>query len=282
MKTPSTTARPPDDASLPDDPADGDYNVLLLGDARILPVPSTDYRDGVSWAIINDGDLDVRDRWMPPHRHATALVNDGLDEMASSSTLRAGRLLAPMAIRFVVIPRVRRGGVDGPTIRCRSPPGLSSRSRTNSTWRRCNRGFPTLEVFENSAWMPTTRLLHGAAAEASETAGPRCCVRTDLSDVVPMFVGADQFEPVDRRRRPPASCISACPSATAGRSTVDGESVDRSASFGVSTAFDVTSAGQAELEYETSRVGRCSIALQVVLWAAAIFVAVEDPCAAWR
>jgi hypothetical protein len=104
FQTPTTPLAELLDASLPDASPDGDYNVLLLGDARVLPVPSTEYRDGVSWAIMNDGPLDFRDRWMPPTDTATSLVTTALDEMASSSTLRAGRLLAPMAIRFVVVP----------------------------------------------------------------------------------------------------------------------------------------------------------------------------------
>ena len=32
-------------------------------------------------------------------------------------------------------------------------------------------GFPTLEIYENRAWLPTTSLLTGATAEASTTAG---------------------------------------------------------------------------------------------------------------
>ena len=84
------------DAWLVDEPADGDYRVLLLGDSRVLPVPSTEYRDGLSWAIIDDGDLDVRDRWTAPSTAAAGNVTEALDEIASSSTLRAGRLLAPL------------------------------------------------------------------------------------------------------------------------------------------------------------------------------------------
>ena len=101
------------DASLPDASPDGDYNVLLLGDARVLPVPATEYRDGVSWAIIDDGALDVRDRWMPPSNAASALVTTALDEMASTSTLRAGRLLAPLVDPLRRRAGIRRRDLDG-------------------------------------------------------------------------------------------------------------------------------------------------------------------------
>ena len=104
FQTPTTPLAKLIDASLPDADATGDYNVLLIGDARLLPVPSTEYRDGVSWAIIDDGALDARDRWMPPSNGAAELITTALDEVSASSTLRAGRLLAPLGIRYVVMP----------------------------------------------------------------------------------------------------------------------------------------------------------------------------------
>ncbi len=59
--TPSTPLSRLVDAQLPDVPADGegDYHVLLIGDARLLPVPATEYRDGISFAVISDDGLEV-------------------------------------------------------------------------------------------------------------------------------------------------------------------------------------------------------------------------------
>ena len=49
-------------------------------------------------------------------------------------------------------------------------------------------------MFENRAWLPTTSLLTGSAAQASESAGPEVLVRADLGEASPVFVGADQFD----------------------------------------------------------------------------------------
>ena len=159
------------DASLPPATPDGDYNVLLIGDARLLPVPSTEYRDGVSWAIMDDGPLDVRDRWMPPSNAAAELVTTALDEMASTSTLRAGRLLAPLAIRFVVVPEF-----DGVTSTVNDPmplpTGLIAALEDQLDLVALRPGLPTLEAFENRAWIPTRAQLDPTVA-ARERRGRR-------------------------------------------------------------------------------------------------------------
>ena len=56
------------------DPGVGGYNVLLVGDARLLPVPAVEYRDGVSYAVIGDRPLDIRDRWAAPDSDAADAV----------------------------------------------------------------------------------------------------------------------------------------------------------------------------------------------------------------
>ena len=54
------------EAQLPVEPEIGDYRVLYLGDPRLLPVPVDDLGQGVSMAVVDDGPLDLRDRWTAP------------------------------------------------------------------------------------------------------------------------------------------------------------------------------------------------------------------------
>ncbi|MGB0112498.1 MAG: glycosyltransferase, partial [Ilumatobacteraceae bacterium] len=268
--TPSTPLAELLDASLPSAEPDGDYKVLLIGDARTLPVPSTEYRDGVSWAVIGDGPLDARDRWMPPTNTATGLVTTALDEMASSSTLRAGRLLAPMAIRYVIVPEF-----DGVASTVNDPlpvpEGLIASLEDQLDLVALQPGLPTLEVFENRAWLPTAAMLDTAAAEISDAAGAEILVRTDLSGSTPLFIGADQFgtatDSVD------AGVVHlAVPFGDGWELAVDGEAIDGRRAFGESLAFDVPTGGTATLSYRTSSTRSLLIALQVILWAAALLV----------
>ena len=271
FQTPSTPLAELLDASLPDAVPDGDYNVLLVGDSRILPVPSTEYRDGVSWAIMNDGPLDLRDRWMPPTDTATALVTTALDEMASASTLRAGRLLAPMAIRFVVVPEFD-GVVSTVSDPLPRPAGLIESLEDQLDLVALQPGLPTLEVFENRAWLPTAALLRGEAAEVSDTAGAEVLVRTDLSDASPLFIGADQFGQSSAAVESGVVHL-AVPFGDGWSLQLDGDSVSPRRAFGETEAFDIETAGTAVLEYKTSTGRALLIALQVVLWAAALLAA---------
>jgi hypothetical protein len=259
------------EASLPDAVPDGDYNVLLLGDARVLPVPATEYRDGVSWAIIDDGALDVRDRWMPPSNAASDLVTTALDEMASTSTLRAGRLLAPLSIRFVVVPEFDgvNSTVNDPLP---LPTGLVEALEDQLDLVALRPGLPTLEAFENRAWFPKQAQLDATVADASDAAGAEVLVRSDLSASVPLFIGADQLDAVTDDVSDGVVHLG-IPFDDAWTLSVDGTSVEPRRAFGETTAYDVASAGVGSLRYETSALRWLAVAVQTLLWLAAILIA---------
>lgn len=272
-KTPDTTLGRLMNAWLGDTPTDGDYRVLLLGDSRIVPVPSTEYRDGVSWALIDDGDLDVRDRWAPPSTAATDAINSALDQIAASSTLRAGRLLAPLGIRYIVIPEF--DGVNSTTdTPIATAEGLVGALDDQLDLASVTGGFPTLEIYDNGAWLPTVSLLAGAAADASRTAGTEALLRADLSETTPIMPGADQFD-VSSAEVTPGVVQFGVPFDEHWKLTLDGVDVPARRSFGISTAFDIDRAGVAELRYDTAASRSLLVGLQVALWALAIFVALK-------
>jgi hypothetical protein len=271
FQTPNTPLARLLDRSLPDAAPDGDYNVLLIGDARVLPVPATEYRDGVSWAIIDDGPLDVRDRWMPPSNSASELVTTALDEMASTSTLRAGRLLAPLAIRYVVVPEF--DGVNSTVNEPLAlPTGLVDALEDQLDLVALRPGLPTLEAFENRAWVPKQAQLDGAGAEASDAAGAEVLVRSDLSSAVPLFIGADQLDTTTDDVSPGVVHLGV-PFDDAWQLTVDGTAIEARRAFGETTAYDAATAGVGSLRYETSALRWLAVAVQTLLWLAVILIA---------
>jgi len=252
------------------EPGRGGYNVLFLGDARLLPVPSVEYRDGVSFAVLDDGLLDVRDRWAAPSNDANAAIALALDEMASSSTLRAGRLLAPLGIRFIVAPEF--DNVISTTAEpLPLPVGLIDALEDQLDLTSVT-GLPTIEVFENTAWIPVVSQLTGTTAEASRNAGAGALVRAELSSASPVFLGADhQTTSIDDVV--PGVIHLAVPFDDNWSLTVDGESIAPRRAFGLTTAFDVETAGTGELTYTMPSSRTLLLTLQVVLWAIVLFAA---------
>ena len=179
-------------AQLPLDPPDGDYRVLYIGDPRVLPVPAHEYRDGIAFAVVDDGPLEFTERWTPPETDADQIVVDALDRIADGSTLRAGALFAPTGIRFIVLPEIdgAQSTVDDPVA---APAGLvealSEQLDISATY-----GPPTIRVFAIGPWIPASAQLTGATADASRLAGDDVLVRADLTERTPLFVGSDPSE----------------------------------------------------------------------------------------
>ena len=64
--------------------AGGTTGVLYLGDPRVLPVPAG-IRDGIAFAVVDDGPLDFTDRWSAPQTDADEIV---VDASTASPTAR--------------------------------------------------------------------------------------------------------------------------------------------------------------------------------------------------
>lgn len=246
-----------------------DYTVLLIGDARLLPVPGIEYRDGVSFVLIDDGPLDIRDRWQAPDNDMHEAISAAFDEMTASSTLRAGRLLAPLGIRYIIAPEFDNviSTIDDPLP---TPAGLTQVLEDQLDLVSVP-GFPTLDVFENSAWMPAFGQLTGDSATASVEGGARALV-TGVLEATPVFVGADPAEVASDIVGPGVIHL-AVPFEDNWSLNVDGDELEPRRAFGVTTAFDVDRAGSATLAYQTESSRSLLLLLQVALWFIVLFAA---------
>ncbi len=268
--TPSTPLLQLVESQLPDvpDDTDADYRVLLLGDARMLPGAAIEYRDGISYSIIDQDDLDIADRWFRPASGYDDAVVAALDQIAVGSTQRAGRLLAPLAIRFVVIPEFDGivSTVDDPLP---TPVGLTDAfdEQLDIVSRFT---IPTVEFYENAAWLPAASVLTGATAEASRSAGADALVRADLTEQTPAFVGLTAQDAVTDEV-PAGTVHLAVPFDSDWTLTVDGERVEARRAFGTTMAFDVEQGGTATLAYVSPAARGWLVTLQVALWVLVLF-----------
>jgi hypothetical protein len=277
---PRTTVADVAEAQLPVDPEIGDYRVLYLGDPRLLPVPVEDLGRGVAMAVVDDGALDLRDRWTAPHQDADDQLASAIDEIRTSSTLRGGRLLAPFGVRFVIVPFVD-GANSTSSDPLPVPEGLLDAFDSQLDLVR-HYSPPSLAVYENRAAIPTTAQLEGDLAEASRLESPDELVRVDTSGAEPTMLGLDES------RRGTGTVADgvlhlAVPLNDSWELSVNGQPVAARVGFGVTTVYDVGSAGPAELQYQSPPSRTTWLITLAALWVVALVAAsrVRVP-ARWR
>lgn len=251
------------------DPPEGDSRTLYIGDTRVMPVDGWRLdpagNSGVSYAVVDDGPLDIGEHWAGLPSGAELDVREILQLMAADSTARIGRLLAPYSIRYVVVPLVN--GLDSTNdAPLASPSGLLATLTAQLDLRRLYTP-PNYVAFENSAWIPTRSTLSDSAARASTEAGFESLASNDITGSTPALIGMD-----DRGSATgPVSAgvlYVAVPYDKHWRLDVDGTSVAPRIAFGRTMAFDVPSAGQATLRYVTDTGRHLAVIVQVLAWIA--------------
>jgi GT2 family glycosyltransferase len=245
--------------------AEGGYRVLFVGDPRVLPVAGSEFRPGIGWAVVDGGRLDFTQRWAPPPTDADALVVEALERIADGSTLRAGRLLAPLGVRFVVVPEI-----DGVGSTVADPLALPA-GLLDALGRQLDIGetfgAPNIHVYENRSWIPTSAQLTGDTAAASRDAAVEDLVRADMSAAAPLL---GEFGPlVPRTANVETGVVHlAVPFDQRWILELDGVPTPARTGFGVTTAYDIDAAGVAEIRYETDAGRQVLIVIQILLWLA--------------
>ena len=101
--------------------ARGQFRMLWLGDPPVLPLEPVVLDDGVGYTLTRNGPGDVMQQWRAPEHDADQVLNDAIGLAQAGLTNRLGRMLAPMGIRYVVLPTGQ--GKDGGA-HAAAPPGL--------------------------------------------------------------------------------------------------------------------------------------------------------------
>jgi GT2 family glycosyltransferase len=253
----------------PTDPATGDYRILWIGDPRAIPVGSWTYAKGVGYAVTDDGQPTLRERFVGIPSSDEQQVADAVRQIAGGFTLRGGRLLAQFGIRFVVVPLADgvNGTVDKPL---EAPKGLSDVLDDQLDLASPLTRPPNFLVYENTAYTPTRSVLTPAGAEASKQAGGEVVAQSDLRGATPWAVGSpdrgDATGPL-----PAGTLHVAVPFDSHWKLTVNGRNVPGRRAFGATLAFDVPVAGNGRLTYETNPLRLGIVALQLLALVALAF-----------
>ncbi len=137
----------------------GSYRVLWIGDPEFLPVEGRSLAPGVAWAATNGDVVTILDRAVPVDPGHADLFETVIEEMASGQTSRGGRMLAGLAVRYVVLLNRLVPAPFLPTEQARPVPGaVSSGLRSQLDLELLDGTNSAVDVFVNSSWVPARSL----------------------------------------------------------------------------------------------------------------------------
>jgi hypothetical protein len=264
---PSTTFVEQIDELLVDPSVDGDYRVLVIGDPELVPGADRFFDEGIAYSLVGAGRFDLDETWSSTGQVEERVVGEVLSSMASRTTARAGRLMAPFGVRYVVVPVVDRVRSTSSSPRP-LPEGLVDALREQLDLRAVY-SPASMIVFENQQWIPTSAMLGVAAAEASRSGGASSLARTEFGDSRPVLTGTTAWS--TRRESVAAGVLHlGVPFDDRWTARIDGREVNGEGSFGTVMSFAVDDPGQISLHYERPFSRWLWLLVQIVTWGAVI------------
>ena len=255
---------------LPDGDASGNYRTMFIGDSRVLPGAPLNFGWGIAYSVVNGRSADVEELWETPPTRARDNAVAAMYGIVRGQTARAGRLLAPLSVRFIVVPIVD-GGQSTRDNPIEVPNGLvEALTRQLDLRRRFT--SPDLIVFENTSWVPTRSMFTEAGATSSASAGATSMIATDISGAtaLPPVSSPHQSSEFDAQ---PGTLHLSVPYTTRWEATLNGQEIPVRPAFGLTNAYDVKSAGEVRLSFATSWIHTVLISLQVLVWMGVLAIA---------
>lgn len=243
---------------LPDNPKDGNYRTLYLGDRDLLPIATNSLGSGLSYGVSDDGPVNFASNWAPQETSMNLAAQDALASLVADDTVRVGRLMSPLAVRYLVVPL-------GETP---SRAALSLvESLSNQLDLRRTYFARDLAIFENVSWLPIVGVLDEESSVASQQASDVALTSQSLKSTSSLLV--DENSVADKRvksRFSGGTIHVAVPFDSGWHLQVDGAQLSPRVAFGSSIAFDAPIAGVVSLQYRTSPTRYLYLVLQAIAW----------------
>jgi len=248
-----------------ENPPEGDYRILWIGNPKVMPVPPWTLAPGIGYAITDDGPLTQYETWPGRPSKVETEVANVIGQIATESTLRGGRLLAPFAIRYIVVP-VADGAVSTVDNPLPLPGGLIDALDDQLDFAAPLTRPLNFVVYENTAWIPTRAQFSPTDADATRQAGMDSLARLELRPIVtPVAVGAGDSADANFSAQPGVVTVA---TGVDSRWTlhIGDQSIPPRPAFGVTTGYDITAAGPATLHYDTSISRGLLLIVELLVW----------------
>ncbi len=255
----------------------GDYRVLWVGAPGALPMHAQYLEDGIGYGTTYNGAAEAADVLPNPIGGATGLLAVDLQGVQQRLTTGVGHLLAPMAVRYIVVPN-HDGPAGSGAAAVRVPSDLLAGLQAQ-TDLQLTASDADYTVYVNSAWMPARALLSPSASAtavvASGLAGDRTLEATDLAGAPAVLRGgpASGHGPL-----PAGSAVYVSASRNGNwQLHVLGATATRLPAFGWAQQFRVPpGGGAATLTTTAGGAERAGLIVELVLWAAALGWVIVD------
>lgn len=241
--------------------------VLWVGEASLLPVAGTRLTGGLFYGAASGSLPELSSDWYEPSSSSSRRARNVLLAAYSGSTVELGRLLAPFAVRYIVVP-LSAAAATPPRreVASGSAPLLSSLSSQLDLRRIW--GDPSVAVFENLDWYPEVSLVRGRSAVASKLNWPLGAQSVSVSAVTSLRQkGLESFA----GRIGSGELLAAFPPHSGWHLVAKGSgSARRDSAFGVESGFTVARAGAYRLFHRASAGYLSLVALQALVWLVAL------------
>ncbi len=244
------------------------FRVLWVGDPEVLPATGWRYDDDLAYATTDRGAPTVLDTFNSEPPGATPLLEDVLRLAEDRRTNRLGHLLAPMGVRYLVVP-TQLAPTSTRSEDLRPVPDHFADALDQQLDLEQVPVQDGLIVYRNTAWASSRAVLPELDGERTSFAD---AVADDLSDARPALtrdVGA-----VSARGEVPATgdLLLAATSDDGWHLRIDGVPMGRSEVYGWANRFAATREGTATLDYDTPLARQLATGGQVLLWVVVIVV----------
>lgn len=251
------------------DEEDPGFRVLWIGDPDVMPLPGFALDDDVVYATTDDGLPSITDGWPGSAEGPTALIEDALGVATDGETSRLGRVLAPMAVRYIVLPRAAAprplGGLQRPL-----PTELVAAldAQLDLATVPVN---PSYVVYRNEAALPLRAVVPPTAGRGTVfDVG-----REELTGAVPVL--EDQRGPTTFRGPMSAGSrvLHSVSAADGWELVIDGRPAEKVKLFGWADGYETETGGPAVLRYETDVLRYGMVLIQVLAWVAVVWLLVR-------
>ncbi len=251
----------------------GQYRVLWLGDPAVLPISGWRLDNGLAYATSRNGGPQLTDSWPGTSRGSTRLLAQAVTLASHGQTSDLGHLLAPMAVRYVVVVD-EVSPADTVAVGARPVPADVTAGLQSQLDLQVVDDSDGATVYENDAWAPLRFLLPSGAVPAAELDDPRVARTTDLAGSTAVLDHAHL--PSDFSGPLPSTSeveVAEAPSSH-WQLRVGGSSARRQGAFASSNVFDVATGGTGSLRYRTPIGWRLALLVEVAAWGAAVTVVI--------